>query len=208
MFTHRHTDHRVDEHDLEESHGVDELALHESHGEELAHEEYGGINAGADFFGWLVAVAVFALLTGVVGAVAAAVGQTLDLSLADARDSAETVGIVSAAILVVLAGIGYYAGGYVAGRMSRFDGGRQGFGVWLIGLVAMVIAGGVGAAFGREYDVLDRVDLQQLPIGETEAGLGGLVTGVVLLLVTLLAALAGGRVGRNYHRKVDAAHLR
>jgi len=204
MFTHRHTDHRVDDHDLEESHGLDQL---ESHGADAAHEEYGGINTGADFFGWLVAVAVLALLTGVVGAAAAAVGQTLDLSLADAKDSAETVGIVGAAVLVVLAGVGYYAGGYVAGRMSRFDGGRQGFGVWLIGLIAMVLAGGVGAAFGRQYDVLDRVDLQQLPIGETEAGLGGLVAGVVLLVVTLVAALAGGRVGRNYHRKVDAAFL-
>ena len=35
-----------------------------------------------------------------------------------------------------------YGGGYVAGRMARFDGGRQGFRVWLLGLLVTIAAAG------------------------------------------------------------------
>ena len=38
---------------------------------ETAHERYGGVNIGAAFFGWLVAVAITILLTGIIGAVVA-----------------------------------------------------------------------------------------------------------------------------------------
>jgi hypothetical protein len=40
--------------------------------------------------------------------------------------------------------IAFYTGGYVAGRLARFDGGRQGFGVWMIALVVALLAGGGG----------------------------------------------------------------
>lgn len=205
MFTHRHhtdeaTDRRtIDGHDLE--------ARDRETGREIAHEEYGGMNPGADFFGWLVALSTAALLTGLLGAAAAAVGETTGVTQTEAERAAGTIGVVGAAVLVVVVGIGYFTGGYVAGRMSRFDGARQGLGVWLIGLVMMAIAAVLGAVFGREYNVLDRVDLPSLPISGDEASLGAVITGAALLLVSLLAALAGGRVGRNYHRKVDAAHL-
>lgn len=176
-------------------------------GREAAREEYGGMNAGADFFGWLVAVAVATLLTGIIGAVVAAVSETADISQSDAERDAGTIGIVAAAVLVLVVAVGYYAGGYVAGRMSRFDGARQGLGVWLIGLLVMIVAGVIGAVFGNEYNVLDRVDLPQLPVSDEDASTGALITGAALLVVSLIAALAGGRVGRNYHNKVDAAHL-
>jgi len=176
-------------------------------GHEAAREEFGGMNAGADFFGWLVAVAVATLLTGVIGALVAGISETANISQSDAEREAGTIGIAAAVVLVIVVGVGYFAGGYVAGRMSRFDGLRQGLGVWLIGLVVMVIAGVTGAAFGREYNVLDRVDLPQLPISNDDASMGALITGAALILVSLLAALVGGKVGRNYHSKVDAAHL-
>ena len=41
--------------------------------------------------------------------------------------------------------VAYFAGGYVAGRMSRFDGARQGLGTWLLGLVVTVVLAVVGA---------------------------------------------------------------
>jgi uncharacterized membrane protein len=174
---------------------------------EAAHEEFGGMNTGADFFGWLVAVAVATLLTGLIGALVAAISETANISQSEAEREAGTIGIVAAVVLVLVVAVGYYAGGYVAGRMSRFDGARQGLGVWLIGLVVMIIAGVTGAVFGRQYNVLDRVDLPQLPVSDSDASMGALITGAALLLVSLTAALAGGKVGRNYHSKVDAAHL-
>jgi hypothetical protein len=180
---------------------------HTAYGHEAAHERYGGMNPGADFIGWLVAVAVAVLLTGIIGAVAAAVNEQTEISQSATDREAGTIGLVAAVVLVVVMAIGYFTGGYVAGRMSRFDGGRQGFGVWVIGLVVMLLAAGLGALFGREYNVLDRVDLPQLPVSDEAASLGAMITGLVLLVVTLLAALAGGKVGRGYHRKVDAAHF-
>jgi hypothetical protein len=181
---------------------------HAAYGQEAAHERYGGMNLGADLIGWLVALGIAVLLTGIIGAVVAAVREQTDISQSTAEREAGTIGVVAAVVLVVVMAIGYFTGGYVAGRMSRFDGGRQGLGVWGIGLLVMVVAAALGALFGRQYNVLDRVNLPQLPVSAEEASLGALVTGLVLLIVTLLAALAGGKVGRNYHRKVDAAHFR
>ena len=170
---------------------------------ETAHEKYGGVNAGAAFFGWLVAVAITILLSGIIGAVAAAVSDQADVTQNDAERAANTIGLVAAIILVAVLALAYYTGGYVAGRMSRFDGARQGLGVWVIGLVVTLIAVAVGWVFGDQYNVLDRVDLPRIPIPTDQVSSGGLITGLVVIVVTALAAMAGGTVGRRYHVKVD-----
>lgn len=220
MFTRHHTTHDDDLETAETTetaerangrHAAQSGVAHDA-GYEAAHDQYGGMNAGADFFGWLVAVASAVLMMGVVGALAAAATTQsrwteVDWTQDPTEREAGTIGIVAAVVLLIVAALAYYAGGYVAGRMSRFDGGKQGFGVWLIGLIAMVIGAAVGAAFGAQYNVLDRIDLPQLPFTDFQASVGAAVTGGVLLLVTLGAALAGGKAGRAYHRRVDAAHL-
>jgi hypothetical protein len=101
--------------------------------------------------------------------------------------------------------VGYYAGGYVAGRMSRFDGGRQGAAVWLLGLAVTVLAIIFGAVFGSKYNILDRVSLPRIPVDTGTLGWGTVVTAVVVLLLTLLAAVLGGKVGHRYHDRVDRA---
>lgn len=173
------------------------------HDDTEARDRFGGTNAGAAFFGWLVAVAMTVLLAGIVGAVAAAVGYNADVSQDAAASEAGTVGLVAAAVLVAVMLLAYYTGGYVAGRMSRFDGGRQGLAVWLIGLVVTILAVVVGAVFGAEYNILDRVDLPTIPIPTDDLSVAGLVTALVLLVGTALAAMAGGKVGHRYHDKVD-----
>ncbi len=170
---------------------------------ETAHERYGGVNTGAAFFGWLVAVAITILLTGIIGAVAAAVSEQANVTQNDAERAANTIGLVAAIVLVAVLGLAYYTGGYVAGRMSRFDGARQGLGVWVIGLVITLIAVAVGWVFGDQYNVLDRVDLPRIPIPTDQVSSGGVITGLVVVVVTALAAMAGGTVGRRYHVKVD-----
>lgn len=189
-----------------------EHSLAEDEGYDAAHARYGGMNAGADFFGWLVAVASAVLMMGVIGALTAAVTTQLSWTEVDwSQDPSEreagTIGLIAAIVLLAVLSLSYYAGGYVAGRMSRFDGGRQGFGVWLIGLIAMALGIGIGTLFGSQYNVLDRIDLPTLPFSDSEASLGAAVTGGVLLLATLIAALAGGRAGRAWHLRVDRAHL-
>lgn len=166
-------------------------------------EEFGGLNLGADFFGWLVAIAVTVLLTGIIGAILAGVNSSVSITQDDAERSAGTIGIATAILLLVVLMIGYYFGGYVAGRMSRFDGGRQGLGVWLIGLVVTAIVVVVGLIFGNEYDVFRRIDLPSLPVPTDAATVGGLITLAAVVLGTLLAAMVGGKAGQRYHRKVD-----
>lgn len=195
-----HVDHRRTDHDSRGAHDV--------HGDEEARDRFGGTNAGAAFFGWLVAVAMAILLSGVVGAVAAAVGSSVSLTQNEAESEAGTIGLVAAAILAVVLLVAYYTGGYVAGRMSRFDGARQGLAVWLVGLLVTALAVGIGLLFGREYNILDRVSLPNIPIPTEQLSTGGIITAVVVVLGTLLAAMAGGKVGHRYHDKVDRAAFR
>src|SRR6187549_1872216 len=72
-------------------------------------EQFGGLNWGSAFFGWLVAVGIAALLS----AAGAAVGLTK--AATDAADNPGTVGIVGGVLLLVILLVAYYAGGYVAG---------------------------------------------------------------------------------------------
>jgi hypothetical protein len=177
-------------------------------GDAHAREKFGGMNIGAGFFGWLVAIAIGILLTSVVGAIAAAAGASSNVTQSEAQRQAGTIGIVSAIVLLVVLLVAYYTGGYVAGRMSRYDGGKQGLAVWLIGLAVTLIALGLGAAFGSQYNLLDRVSLPRIPVSTDQLGVGGIITAVAILLGTLLAAMAGGKVGHRYHDKVDRAAVR
>ena len=165
-------------------------------------EEFGGINWGAAFFGWLVAIGVAALLTAILSAAGAAIGLTQSSS-SQASDNAGTVGIVGGIVLLAVLAIAYYAGGYVAGRMSRFDGPRQGLGTWLIGLIVTVVLAVAGVVLGAKYNVLSQLDLPRIPIDEGTLTTGGLIALVAIVAVTLLAATAGGKQGTHYHRKID-----
>jgi hypothetical protein len=167
-------------------------------------EEFGGINWGAAFFGWLVAVGLGALLVGLLAGAGAAVGLT-ELSESEATGNASELGLGGAIVLLVALAIAYYAGGYVAGRMSRFDGARQGLGAWLIGLVATVALAVVGAILGSEYNVLERLDLPALPVGDSTLATGGALALAIVVIVTLIAAVVGGKGGERYHRKIDRA---
>lgn len=171
--------------------------------EEARREKFGGFNLGADFFGWLVAIALTILLVGIIGAIAAAVGSSLNVNQTDAQRQAGSFGLGAAIVLLVTLMIAYYTGGYVAGRMSRFDGGRQGVGVWLIGLVVTLLVAGLGAIFGSSYNVLQRVNVPSMPIPTETATWGGIITLAAVLLGTLLAAFLGGKVGHRYHDRVD-----
>jgi hypothetical protein len=167
-------------------------------------DEYGGFNIGAALFGWLVAVGMAVLLTALLSAAGAAIGLT-QLTEGEAKSNAETISIVGGILLIVVLALSYYAGGYVAGRMSRFDGGRQGLGVWLFGLVVTVALAVLGAIAGSEWNLFSQVNLPRIPVDEGSLATGGAITLVLILIGTLVAAIAGGKVGERYHRKVDRA---
>jgi hypothetical protein len=171
-------------------------------GEQARRDRFGGINWGAGFFGWLVAVAVTVLLGGIVGAVTA--GTEAEEQLIPDASTTE-LGLAAGVTVAVILAIGYYAGGYVAGRMSRYDGMRQGLAVWLVGVVLTAAAVAAGTFFGDQYNVLANVDLPSVPVSTDTMTTAGLVMAGVVLLVTLVTAMLGGAVGRHYHARVDKA---
>src|SRR4051812_26927378 len=170
-------------------------------------EEFGGLRWGSAFFGWLVAVGIATLLTALLSAAGAAVGLT-QASTEDATSNASTIGIVGGIVLLAILLIAYYAGGYVAGRMSRFSGPKQGLGVWIIALAVTVVLAVAGALLGAEYNVLSQLNLPRIPIGEGALTTGGLIALAAIVIGTLVAAVAGGKAGTHYHRKVDRAGAR
>jgi hypothetical protein len=189
-------------HDVEDTRVVprDEAAVVD--GEQARRDRFGGINWGAGFFGWLVAVAVTVLLGGIVGAVTA--GTEAEEQLIPDASTTE-LGLAAGLTVAVILAIGYYAGGYVAGRMSRYDGLRQGLAVWLVGVVLTAAAVAAGTFFGDQYNVLANVELPSVPVSTDTMTTAGLVMAGLVLLVTLVTAMVGGAVGRHYHARVDKA---
>ena len=166
-------------------------------------DEYGGLNWGAAFFGWLVAVGVAVILLAILSAAGTAFGLSENVSTSDAKASADTLGVVGGILLIAVAAIAYYCGGYVSGRMSRFDGGRQGFGTWALGLIVTIVLAVAGVVFGAKYNVLEQLNLPRIPVDEGTLTTGALSRSWRWSSSTLLAAMGGGKAGERYHWKID-----
>jgi hypothetical protein len=87
----------------------------------------------------------------------------------------------------------------------RFSGVRQGLAVWLVGLVVVLVVSGAVALIGSEFNVLARLELPRIPVGEGTATTAGLGTLAAVAGAALLGALLGGALGTRYHRRVDRA---
>ena len=144
------------------------------------------------------------LLTALLAAAGAAVGLTATTE-SEATANAEEIGLGGGIALVIVLMLAYYAGGYVAGRMSRFDGGRQGLGTWAIGLFVTVALAVAAVILGDQYNVLEQLNLPSLPVGEDTLATGGIIALAAIVVGSLLAAMFGGKVGERYHKRVDRA---
>ena len=169
------------------------------------HARYGGIKWGAAFFGWLSANGLAVLLLAVLSAAGVAFGLSQGDTADEAAQQATTIGLTGGIALLVVLFLAYLAGGYVAGRMARFDGVRQGLAVWLIGLLVVVVLALLGVVLGAQYNVLSQLNLPSIPISGDALTTGGIIAGIAALLVTLLGAILGGKLGTRYHRKIDRA---
>ncbi len=74
--------------------------------------------------------------------------------------------------------LAYLAGGYVAGRMARFDGAKQGIAVWVIGLLVVIALAVLGAVLGAEYNVLTQLNLPSIPLSGDTLTTAGIIAGV------------------------------
>ena len=172
-------------------------------------EEFGGFKFGSAFFGWLCAMGMTALLTALVAGAGAALGLGEQVTADEAAQNAETIGLAGAVAVLVILLVSYYAGGYVAGRMARFSGAKQGLAVWLWAVVIAIVVAIVTAVAGAQWNILADVNtFPRLPFNEGELTTVGIITAVGALLVSLGGAVLGGLAGMRYHRKVDRAGFR
>jgi hypothetical protein len=180
-------------------------AAHPVVDERVQRERYGGFHFGAAFFGWLVSVGIGTILSGILAAAGGALAVTKIAGDTLTVTKVTTISFVSGVLLLLILAVAYFVGGYVAGRLVRFDGARQGLGVWLIGVLMTLLLGAIGALLGAKYNVLQQINLPHIPIKQGSLTTGGLITSLVAIAVTLLAAVVGGRLGVHYHRRIDKA---
>src|SRR5919106_6744223 len=176
--------------------------------EDRLRDMYGGVDWLASFLGFVFAIVLGAVFSAVAGLVLVPFGITPDLS--GGRIGASV--ITGLALLGVLIFLTFFFGGYVAGRLARFDGGRNGamVVVWMfivvviLALAAAIFSGFLPAGLAEVLvNFLDRI----VSTADNLAGAGvvGLVTAAAALLLAFLGGSLGGRMGSRYHAEIDRA---
>jgi hypothetical protein len=160
-----------------------------------ARARFGGVDVPASFAGMLAALGLAAVLAGI----ATGAGSFGYQSGIDGEDMSFVGLIVGLGVLIV----SFAFGGWVAGRMARYDGVRNGMltAFWFVVLAAALSA--VGAWLGDRYDFLADINLPQWfdPGRDTPEAV---VTGVIAVVAMFIAAAMGGAIGARYHRDVDS----
>lgn len=165
--------------------------------------QFGGrVQWEAVFFGLLAAVGLAALLVAMVLGALVAAGVT-DFS-EKASTFADHLTTGGGAIAVAVLALSYLTGGYVAARMARFDGWRQGVGIWILSVLMMLAILIAAWVSGGQLDPAKSISLPGDPVDE-----GPLSHTVVLLaalvVIPLASAILGGVLGERFHRAVDRA---
>ena len=189
--------------------GVDRESVHARES-----ERYGGMKIGSAFFGFMAAVGLAALLTSLLTGTGVALGLSNNTTAAEITDqaaagtgTAKTIGLIGAIALLVIIALAYFCGGYVAGRMARFNGTKQGLAVWLWSVFFAIVIAVLVLLFGSKFNVLSNLNLPRIPVDEGSLTTAGIIAIAAVVVVSLLAALLGGKAGMAYHRRVDKAGL-
>ncbi len=166
-------------------------------------ELYGGVDWLASFLGFIFA----AVAGGVLSAIAVIVVGRLGLPLSFSGGALGTSAVTALVVLGVLVFLTFFCGGYVAGRLARFDGGRNGVMVVVWALVIAAISLSVGPLLpGQIFSYLQSfVQSTLLPALDTLTGMGVLGIGILIgaVLLMLLGGFFGGRLGARYHSEID-----
>jgi hypothetical protein len=172
-------------------------------GVERAHDRFGGFDVPAQLTGMLVAIGLVVLLGGIAGAVIGSIAYQTGLQ-GNLNDI--SIGALASGLVVLL--VSFLIGGWAAGRIARYDGGRNGLmtAVWFLLLTA--ILAGLGIWFGAQYNVVGRVDLPNwfdAWFSDRDVTIGAALSGIGAVVATLLGGFLGGLWGARYHRRADAA---
>lgn len=174
---------------------MERRSVHGREGIDQARGRFGGLDTGATLAGAFAALGLTVLL----GGIFAGAGRVVYVDgLRDAPTA--TTGSIVAGIAVIV--VAFLVGGWVAGRMARYDGGRNGMvtAVWFILFAAATSA--LGAAFGESYNVFAGQHLPQWFTSSARTTEAALSAALAFLLM-LGAGYVGGLIGDRYHRRID-----
>ena len=172
-------------------------------------DAFGGMKFGSCFFGWLTASGTAVLLVAAVTGVGAALGLSQNVDVTNPTTAqTQSIGFIGGVVLLAIIFVSYLAGGYVAGRMARFNGLKQGLGVWLWAVIMAILAAAAGWLAGARFDVLAQLNsFPRLPVNEGTLTTAGVIAAIGVVAASLTGALLGGLAGMRYHRRVDKAGL-
>ena len=174
--------------------------------EDRLRDMYGGVDWLASFLGFVFAIVAGAVFSVIAGLVLTPLGFSVNLG--GEIGAAAITGLVLVGILVFLT---YFFGGYVAGRLARFDGGRNGamlllwsgVTVLVLALVNAILASFLPSAISDEINNFVQNELLSTIGSLSQLGVVGVVVFVGALLLALLGGFLGGRLGSRYHAEID-----
>jgi hypothetical protein len=176
--------------------------------EDRLRDMYGGVDWLASFLGFVFTLVIASVFSAIAGLVLVPFGFTPELS--GGRIGASV--LTGLAVLGILIFLTYFFGGYVAGRLARFDGGRNGAMVlvWtfivalILALVAVVFSDFLPSGAARAIANVVK-GTASTATNLAGAGVAGIVVAGAVLLLALLGGFFGGRLGSRYHTEIDRA---
>jgi hypothetical protein len=194
----------------------EELAQRRAFRDEMAfrqRQEFAGINFGSAFFGWLAATGLASILYLIAGGIAVASGLATKSVLTGGSDKVTSLGsvfttqslqITALVVFLVVLFLSYFVGGFVASRMARFSGLKQGLAVWLWGLVMSIIAAVVIVVIVSQTSSLSSVQSTTSGLSTSDyTSVPALISFALIAVLSIGGALLGGLAGQGFHRRVD-----
>ena len=162
-----------------------------------ARSRFGGVDLPAVAGGVLAALGATLLLSALLSG---AGGAAYESGVRD-EQALSVAGLVAGVVTLALAAL---LGGWVTGRMSRYDGARNGL-LTAAGLLLLTaLVGALGAWAGSRVDAVGDAGLPS-GVDTGTATVAAAVAAAVALLLALGAGAYGGRLGARWHRGPDDA---
>ncbi|CAN5118206.1 hypothetical protein BH18ACT5_BH18ACT5_02720 [soil metagenome] len=166
---------------------------------------YGGADFGASLSGFFAGLGALVFI----GALVAAGANELDyqLNLIDIEGEIGEASLIGVVVAIAVVFLTFLFGGWVAGRMSRFEGGKNGLGAGLWLLVFSALFALLGALVGPELNAFGPAGLPDWfsAIRSDVRSTTGIVLAVLFGVAALLGGYLGGKLGDRYNQRVDTS---
>lgn len=156
-----------------------------------------GSNVASSLMGMLAGLGMFVLLSALVTAGTALLDVEFDLL--STNGDLQQLSMIAVTTMAIILTASAVVGGYVAGRIARYDGTLVGLGASLWLMLVFALFAGLALWIGSVSDALDPVELADplSAIDTADLTNPAVIAGSGLLVVTLLGGLLGGRLGQT-----------